>query len=100
MIEAMKKEMDAESADDERTLRERILATETILARLLAQYIKEFGATPWALNLDVRQGAQFVSDEIETYDQRDPSGVLERERQIEQYEAAGGFADTDPDGMS
>lgn len=117
MIEQMGKQMDAESAADEKKLRERILETETILAGLLVKYIETFGATPWAMNLDTREGAQFVAVEDDRLDQlamermdgeSQPHAIdvdnahdfVSRESQIEQYEAGPGFADSDPDGMS
>lgn len=99
MIEQMEKQMDAESAADQRQLRERILATNQLLRRLNDQYQEKFGAPPTPMNLDVREGVQFVADEQDAFDQI-VGGVEQRQKLIEEYEAAGGFVDRDPDGMS
>lgn len=101
MIEQMEKQMTDESAADERQLRERILATQQLVRELQQQYQDIYGCPPVVPTLGASaQGVEFCAGVEDAQDSIDGQCVLERERQIEQYEAAGGFADSDPDGMS
>ena len=103
MSEASKAES-LENEADEKKLRERILATQQLVRELQQQYQDIYGCPPIVPSLGAGagaavDGAQFCAGVEDAQDSIDGRSVLERERQIEQYEAAGGFADTDPDGM-